>query len=143
MATQALASTARVTNAPAFDAGLDEEELGRARIRRYSTIGHRATQDPATVQTFVDTMLDALKIATANKSVVEAAAHKAFPIMSDRAIKGALDRTYADNIWSKDGFISEKGYALDMSIVAKSGEFSKTITYADVIDMSFVKKHKA
>lgn len=30
-----------------------------------------------------------------------------------------------------------------MSIVAKSGEFSKTITYADVIDMSFVKKHKA
>jgi len=38
---------------------------------------------------------------------------------------------------------SEKGYALDMSIVAKSGEFSKTITYADVIEMSFVKKHKA
>jgi NitT/TauT family transport system substrate-binding protein len=102
-----------------------------------------ATQDPATVQAFVDCMMEALKLAATNKAVVEAGAHKAFPTMGDSAIKGALDRTYADNIWSKDGFISEKGYALDMSIVAKSGEFSKAVTYADVVDMSFVKKHKA
>lgn len=102
-----------------------------------------ATQDPATVQAFVDTMMDSLKIATSNRSAVDAAAKKAFPTMADSAIKGALDRTYADNIWSKDGFISEKGYLLDMSIVAKSGEFSKTIGYNDVVDMSFVKKHKA
>ena len=44
-------------------------------------------------------------------------------------------------ITSKDGVISEKGYVLDMSIVAKSGEFSKAITYGDVVDMTFVKKH--
>lgn len=102
-----------------------------------------AMQDPATVQAFVDAMMESLKIATSNKIAVEAAAHKAFPTLGDSAIKGALDRTYADNIWSRDGFISEKGYLLDMSIVAKSGEFSKTVGYNDVVDMSFVKKHKA
>ena len=37
-----------------------------------------ATQDPATVQAFVDVMIESLKLAT-NRATVEAAAHKAFP----------------------------------------------------------------
>lgn len=102
-----------------------------------------AVQDPATVAAFVGAMIEALKIAATSRPTVESAAHKAFPTLSDTAIKGALDRTYADNIWSKDGYISKKGYALDMSIVAKSGEFSKAISYGDVVDMSFVKKSQA
>jgi NitT/TauT family transport system substrate-binding protein len=102
-----------------------------------------ALQDPATVEAFVSAMIEALKISASSKATVEAAAHKAFPTLGEAAIKGALDRTYADNIWSKDGFISEKGYVLDMSIVAKSGEFTKAIGYSDVVDMSFVKNHQA
>jgi NitT/TauT family transport system substrate-binding protein len=98
--------------------------------------------DAATVQSFVDAMLESLKVAT-SRAALDAAAKKAFPTASDTAIKGALDRSIADNLWSKDGFMSEKGYLLDMSVVARSGEFNKTIAYGDVIDNSFVKKHKA
>jgi NitT/TauT family transport system substrate-binding protein len=98
--------------------------------------------DPATVQAFVDAMIEGLKIAT-SRTALDTAAHKAFPTLADSAIKGALDRSVADSLWSKDGFMSEKGYLLDMSIVAKSGEFNKTINYGDVIDNTFVKKHKA
>jgi hypothetical protein len=98
--------------------------------------------DAQTVAAFVDAMTEALKMAT-SRPALDAAARKAFPTAADSAIKGALDRSIADNLWSKDGFMSEKGYLLDMSIVAKSGEFTKTVAYGDVIDNSFVKKHKA
>ena len=109
----------------------------------YSVISVRqatATSDAATVQAFTDAMLQSLKIATTDRAAVDAAARKAFPTLSPAGIKGALDRTFADKIWSPDGFISPKGYTLDMSIVAKSGEFTKSVPYANVIDMTFVKK---
>ena len=99
--------------------------------------------DPATVQAFVGALIDALKIAATSRATVESSAKKAFPTLADAGLKGALDRAIADNLWSKDGIITEKGYLLDMSVVAKSGEFSKTIGFNDVVDMTFVKKHKA
>jgi NitT/TauT family transport system substrate-binding protein len=110
----------------------------------YSVISIRKStiaSEPQAVQGFVDAMVEALKITAASRSTVETAAHKVFPTLAEAGIKGALDRSYADNLWSKDGVISEKGYLLDMSIVAKSGEFTKTIGYSDVVDMTFVKKH--
>ncbi len=110
----------------------------------YSVISVRKStiaSDPATVQAFVDAMIESLKVAAVNRPVVDRAAQHAFPTLPQTGIKGALDRSYSDNLWSKDGWISEKGYVLDMSVVAKSGEFSKTITYNDVVDMTFVKKH--
>jgi NitT/TauT family transport system substrate-binding protein len=110
----------------------------------YSVISIRKSTiaaDPQAVQAFVDAMVEALKITAGNRSMVETAAHKAFPTLKESGIKGALDRSFSDNLWSKDGVISEKGYVLDMSVVAKSGEFSKTVTYNDVVDMTFVKKH--
>jgi NitT/TauT family transport system substrate-binding protein len=110
----------------------------------YSVISVRKSTiaaEPQAVQSFVDAMIEALKITAASRPTVDAAARKTFPTLPDSGIKGALDRSYADNLWSKDGVISEKGYLLDMSIVAKSGEFTKTIAYGDVVDMTFVKKH--
>jgi NitT/TauT family transport system substrate-binding protein len=109
----------------------------------YSVISVRKSttvEDAATVQAFTDALLEALKIATTSRTAVDAAARKAFPTLAASGIKGALDRTIADRIWSSDGFISEKGYNLDMSIVAKSGEFTKSVPYSSVIDMTWVKK---
>ena len=36
--------------------------------------------------------------------------------------------------------VSEKGYALDMDVVAKTGAFTKSVPYNDVVEMQFVKK---
>ena len=86
------------------------------------------------------TRSSASRIAATNRSAVEVAAHKEFSTLPDNGLKGALDRSYADKLWSPDGFVSKKGYDLDMEIVAKSGEFTKTVNYSDVVDMQFVKK---
>lgn len=97
-------------------------------------------KEPQIVQAFVDTLVEQLRLATSSRATVEVAARKEFPTLPPAGLKGALDRTYADKIWSPDGFISKKGYDLDMQVVAKSGEFTKTVTYADVIDMQFVSR---
>jgi NitT/TauT family transport system substrate-binding protein len=62
--------------------------------------------------------------------------------MPESGIRGTIDRSYADNLWSKDGIISPKGYALDMEVVAKSGVFTKAVPFAEVVDMQFVTKHR-
>lgn len=98
------------------------------------------TGDPKTVQAFTDAMVEALGICAKNRFIVEAVAHREFPTMSQSGLWASLDRTYADHLWSKDGVISEKGYLLDMDVVAKTGEFTKPTPFADVVDMQFVKK---
>jgi NitT/TauT family transport system substrate-binding protein len=109
----------------------------------YSVISVRKstiTNDPTTVQAFVDAMKEALRVVAHDRAAVEASAHKEFPTLPAAGIKGALDRAYADHLWSPDGWVSEKGYNLDMEVVAQSGEFTKRVEYSTVIDMQFVKK---
>jgi NitT/TauT family transport system substrate-binding protein len=112
----------------------------------YSVISIRKstiTSEPQAVQGFVDAMIDALKLTATNHAVVEENSHKEFPTMPESGIKGTIDRSYADNLWSKDGVISPKGYALDMEVVAKSGVFTKNVPFSDVVDMQFVTKHRS
>jgi NitT/TauT family transport system substrate-binding protein len=111
----------------------------------YSVISVRKStiaSDPATVQAFVDAMIDALKLTAADHAAVAEVSRKEFPTMSETAIKGTVDRSFADNLWSKDGVISPQGYALDMEVVAKSGEFTKPAPFAGVVDMQFVMKNR-
>jgi len=54
-------------------------------------------------------------------------------------VKATLDRIYADHIWSADGMVSEQGYARDMEVVARTGAFTKSVAYNDVVDMQFVR----
>ena len=100
------------------------------------------TNDPQTTQAFTDAMIEALRIAATDRRKVEAAAHKEFPTLPDDGIKGALDRFYADHIWSKDGLISARGFALDMDVVYTAGEFNTPVAFSSVIDMQFVIKSK-
>jgi NitT/TauT family transport system substrate-binding protein len=103
---------------------------------RQSTI----TSEPQIVQAFVDAVLEALSLATKDRNAIEAMTKKEFPTLSAAGVKATLDRIYADHIWSTDGTVSEKGYALDMEVVAKTGAFTKSVPYSDVVDMQFVRK---
>ena len=111
----------------------------------YSMISVRKStiaSEPQMVQGFVDGMIDALKLTASNHAAVEENSRKEFPTMPESGIRGTIDRSYADNLWSKDGVISPKGYALDMEVVAKSGVFTKAVPFAEVVDMQFVTKHR-
>jgi NitT/TauT family transport system substrate-binding protein len=103
---------------------------------RRSTI----TSEPQVVQAFVDAVLEALSLATKDRGAIEAMTRKEFPTLSQGGVKATLDRIYADNIWSADGMVSEQGYARLMDVVAKTGAFTKSVPYADVVDMQFVRK---
>jgi NitT/TauT family transport system substrate-binding protein len=103
---------------------------------RQSTI----TSEPQVVQAFVDAVLEALSLASKDRAAIETMTRKEFPTLSEAGVKATLDRIYADNIWSTDGIVSEKGYALDMEVVANTGAFKKPVPYNDVVDMQFVRK---
>jgi NitT/TauT family transport system substrate-binding protein len=103
---------------------------------RQSTI----TSEPQVVQAFVDAVLEALSLATKDRAAIEAMTRKEFPTLSQDGVKATLDRIYADKIWSTDGVVSEQGYARDMDVVAKTGAFTKSVPYGDVVDMQFVRK---
>jgi NitT/TauT family transport system substrate-binding protein len=103
---------------------------------RQSTI----TSEPQVVQALVDAVLEALSLATKDRGAIEAMTRKEFPTLSQDGVKATLDRIYADNIWSTDGMVSEQGYARDMEVVVKTGAFTKSVPYNDVVDMQFVRK---
>jgi NitT/TauT family transport system substrate-binding protein len=111
----------------------------------YSVISVRKstmTSDPQTTQAFTDAMLEALRLTYTSRATAEAVAHKEFPTLADAGIKGALDRFYNDHIWSRDGLISARGFALDMDVVYTAGEFNTPVAFSSVIDMEFVIKSK-
>jgi len=103
---------------------------------RQSTIA----SEPQIVQAFVDAVIEALNLAARDRGAIEAMTRKEFPTLSTAGVKATLDRIYADHIWSTEGMVAEKGYALDMDVVAKTGAFTKSVPYNDVVDMQFVWK---
>jgi NitT/TauT family transport system substrate-binding protein len=96
------------------------------------------TSDPAGVQAFVSALVEALKLTQTNRGMVEATIKKDFPSLSDSVAKAALDRCYRDNLFSKDGMITVPAYEIDMKAVYDSGEMTRRVPYAEVVDMAFV-----
>lgn len=99
-------------------------------------------KDPQTVENFVKAIVEVLKKVKDDKAYVMAQAKAEFPTMSDAALKSSIDRAYADQLWSPDGLISEKALASDMDVMNKTGIFTDSYTYDQLVDMQFVNKTK-
>jgi NitT/TauT family transport system substrate-binding protein len=99
-------------------------------------------KDPQTVQNFVKAIVEVLNKVKDDKAFVMAQAKAEFPTMADDALKASVDRTYADQLWSADGMISEKALNNDMDVMAKTGIFTDKYTYDQLVDMQFVNKTK-
>jgi hypothetical protein len=95
--------------------------------------------DPETCQKFVNAMLKALKAVQQDKELAASVLKAEFPTLSDEARQATLDRAYADNIWSLDGMITEEAVDRDMDVLIKTGFFAGEYSYADLVDMQFVK----
>jgi NitT/TauT family transport system substrate-binding protein len=112
----------------------------------YSVISVRTSTvdgDAKTAQAFTAALLEALVLAATNRTLVESVVHKEFPTLPAPAVQAVLDRTYADAIWSKDGIISPKGYALDMDVMVGSKLSTRNLAFDQVVDMQFVRKATA
>ena len=54
-----------------------------------------------------------------------------------------LDRSFADEMWSRDGSISRQSWDTAKAVVREAGILKVDIKYDDIIDMSFVESVRA
>jgi NitT/TauT family transport system substrate-binding protein len=112
----------------------------------YSTFNVRLDsiqKDPALVSGFVRGMMKSLQFVAANHDEAAELAKKQFPTMSLSDMKATLDRSFADQMWSKDGVISRAAWDTAKSVVMAAGLLKQDVKYEEIIDMSFVDKLKA
>jgi NitT/TauT family transport system substrate-binding protein len=58
-------------------------------------------------------------------------------------LKATLDRSFADELWSKDGTISRASWDTAKAVVMGAGLLKTDVKYEEIIDMSFVDGLKA
>jgi NitT/TauT family transport system substrate-binding protein len=112
----------------------------------YSTINVRLDsiqKEPDVVKGFVKGMVRGLNFLYANPTAAAEIAKKQFPTMQLDDLKATLDRSFADDLWSKDGVISREAWTT-ASAVVRNAEILKTdVKYDDIVDMSFVENLRA
>lgn len=108
----------------------------------YSTLNVRQASikdDPETVRKFVAAMVKALKFLYDKPDEAFQVARKEFPTMPEADLKATMDRSFADQIWSKDGSISEQSWKTAQAVATEAGLLKQDVAYAQIIDMQFVK----
>jgi NitT/TauT family transport system substrate-binding protein len=58
-------------------------------------------------------------------------------------LKATLDRSFGDEMWSKDGMISKEAWVTGSAVVREAGILKSDVKYEEIIDMSFVESVRA
>jgi NitT/TauT family transport system substrate-binding protein len=58
-------------------------------------------------------------------------------------LKATLDRSFADEMWSKDGLVAPQAWDTAKAVVLNAGILKQDVPYDDIFDMSFVKKERS
>jgi NitT/TauT family transport system substrate-binding protein len=112
----------------------------------YSTFNVRldtVQKDPEVVRGFVRGMMKSLKFVHDNHDESAEIAKTQFPTMALDDLKATLDRSFADDLWSRDGTISPAAWDTAKAVVMGAGVLKTDVQYAEIIDMSFVDGLKA
>jgi NitT/TauT family transport system substrate-binding protein len=112
----------------------------------YSVINVRLDsiqKQPEVVTGFVRGMMKGLKFLYADPTGAAEIAKAQFPTMPLEDLKATLDRSFADEMWSKDGLISEQAWTTAKAVVMDAGLLKQDVAYDQIIDMSFVKKERS
>lgn len=107
----------------------------------YSVIGVKRstmTQRPETCLRFVRAMMKALRAVQEDHELAARVLALEFPTLSEAGRQAALDRAYADHLWSEDGVITPQAVETLMNVVIASGIFDGTYDVDALIDMRFV-----
>ncbi len=107
----------------------------------YSTFNVRLDtiqRDPELVRAFVRGMVKGLKFLYANRDEAAEIAKKQFPTMPLDDLKATLDRSFADELWSRDGMISREAWTTASAVVRSADILKTDVKYDEIIDMSFV-----
>ena len=103
-----------------------------------SVRGDMIKKDPATVKSFVRALVRGLVYTDTHRAEMLDFAKSEFPTASEDDLKASLDRSFADGLFSTDGFIPEQSWTTEETIVLDAGILKQPISYNEVIDMRFV-----
>ena len=106
----------------------------------YSTLNVRQDsidKDPESVRKFVRGVMLGLKATYDNPEEAAAIAKKEFPTMALDDLKATLDRSFRDEIWSRDGSVSRASWDTAGRVVLDAGVLKQPVPYEQIIDMSF------
>lgn len=109
----------------------------------YSVIGVKHStmaQRPETCLRFVRAMMKALRAVQDDHDLAARVLALEFPTLTEEGRQAALDRAYADHLWSEDGVISRQAVETLMNVVISSGIFDGTYDVDALIDMRFVEQ---
>jgi NitT/TauT family transport system substrate-binding protein len=112
----------------------------------YSTINIRLDsikKEPEVVRGFVRGMIKGLKFLYSDKDGSAEIAKKQFPTMALDDLKATLDRSFADEMWSRDGMISRESWDTGKAVVMGANILKSDVKYDEIIDMSFVESVRA
>ncbi len=107
----------------------------------YSTLNVRLEsiqKDPDSVRKFVEGVKKGLKFTYENREEAVKIAKKEFPTMAEEDLMATLNRSFADEIWSKDGMVSRKSWETAGAVVLAAGILKQEVAYDQIIDMQFV-----
>jgi NitT/TauT family transport system substrate-binding protein len=125
----------RVWNEPFYNA---PKELGPY---AYSTINVRLDsirKEPELTRGFVRGILKGIKFLYAERDGTAEIAKRQFPTMALDDLKATLERSFADEMWTRDGTISRAAWTSAQAVVRQAGILKADVPYDDIIDMSFV-----
>jgi NitT/TauT family transport system substrate-binding protein len=114
------------------------KELGPYAYSTFNVRFDTIQKEPELVRGFVRGMMKALKFLHDNKDESAEVAKKQFPTMALEDLKATLDRSFADEMWSKDGMISHASWDTAKAVVMGAGLLKTDVAYDEIIDMSFV-----
>ena len=109
----------------------------------YSVIGVKKStieNDPETCKRFVRALMKALRAVQEDHELAARVLALEFDTLTDEGRKAALDRAYADNLWSVDGVISRAAVDTLMDAVITSGLYEGDYDYDELVDLQFVEK---
>jgi NitT/TauT family transport system substrate-binding protein len=107
----------------------------------YSTLNVRLEtiqKEPELVRSFVRGMVKGLKLIYADPDEAGAIAKAQYPTMPIADLRSTLDRSFKDEMWSRDGIVSRPAWATASAVVREAGILKSDIKYDEIIDMSFV-----
>lgn len=115
------------------------KELGPYAYSTMNVLKSNIDKDPQTVSAFVRGVIMGLREVYAHPDEAQKIAEKEFPTMAPDDLKATLDRTFADELWSHDGMVSQQAWVTAEKVVRNANILKADVAYDTIFDMQFVR----
>ena len=109
----------------------------------WATVNVRAdtiAKQPQLVERFMRALVKGLKATYSDTRQTVTIAREEFPTTPVEDLTAAVERSLADQLWSKDGFVEPQAWTTAETVVRAAGLLKQDVPYGDIMDMRYVKR---